>query len=248
MTAIKFLKTLTFSAVSVALAFAIALSAPQIHNSYLRSEVGDSVVQVLKVNSRGGGTGFAIQSTSGKDYIATNAHVCALATPAGWMRIKSDRGFESFKKVVYVDKKHDICLIEGDRRLDALDLGSAPKKGEQHWIIGHPGLRQLTLSQGEFVGMDSVQLAKKVNSQAECSGEFIELEGLQAYFFGSRYACIVTFSSYGTTAVAYGGNSGSPVVNKYGNVIGILFAGSTEQERDNHVVPLSELQRVLRLF
>ena len=71
---------------------------------------------------------------------------------------------------------------------------------------------------------------------------------MQQAIYGIEFACIRKYRSYSTTAVAYPGNSGSPVVNRYGNVIGVLFAGSSQQERDNYVVPLAELKRVLNKF
>lgn len=225
----------------------LALSAPQIHNYYMHENIGSSVVKVLNPSGRGGGTGFAVKGGSGKDYIVTNSHVCD-AQEDGWMLIKSDRGFSAFKEVIYQDENHDICLIEGDNRLDPLDVGSAPEVGDYNWIVGHPGLRSLTVSQGEFVGNSQVKLAFAVSNESQCKGEFIKLDPLTAFFYRTPAICIITYKSYATTAVAYGGNSGSPVVDIWGNVIGILFAGNTEQERDNHMVPVTELKRVLRIF
>lgn len=223
-----------------------AIVAPGLHNKYLRYEVGESVVKVLRPNGKGGGSGFAIQGSSGKNYIATNAHVCKVSN-TGWVKVKSDKGLDVFKRIIYQDLKHDICLVEGDVRLDPLELGSAPKKGELHWIVGHPGLRQLTVSQGEYIGYDSVELMVKVANRESCNGEVVELNPFEQMFSGMEFACIVSFKSYASSAVAYGGNSGSPVVNSLGNVIGILFAGG-QQERDSYLVPLPELERVLKLF
>lgn len=223
-----------------------AVSAPQLHNSYLRYEVGTSTVQVLSPTG-GGGTGFAVKAASGKNYIATNRHVCEAAVN-GWMIIKQDEGIRAFKRVVYKDNRHDICLIEGDDRLDSLELASNPQKGDIHYIVGHPGLRQLTVSAGEYIGFYNVKIAQKVDTRAQCIGEVIELDPVQQFMYGVEFICLRNLKSYSTTAVAYPGNSGSPVVNKYGNIIGILFAGSNQQERDNFLVPVYELERVLSKF
>ncbi len=223
----------------------VALLTPQAHNQYLRYEVGSSTVQVLSP-AGGGGTGFAVKAASGAEYIATNKHVCEAAV-GGWMLVKQDEGDSSFKRVVYKDNKHDICLIEGDKRFDTLELGAYPYKGESHYIVGHPGLRQLTVSKGEYIGFDIVKLLDRVKLRSQCKGQIMELNIFEQMFYGMEFVCVRSYKSYGSTAIAHGGNSGSPVVNKWGNVIGILFAGSN-QAGDSYVVPLYELERVLNKF
>jgi S1-C subfamily serine protease len=223
-----------------------SILAPQLHNSYLRYEVGESTVRVM-VSERGGGSGFAVEGASGQNYIATNKHVCEGAEK-GWVKIKSDSGLEAWKRIVYIDNKHDVCLVEGDKRLSPLELSKSPSKGDFHYIVGHPGLRQLTVSQGEYIGFDVVKLLDNVKNKNQCKGEIYELNPMEQFFFGREWVCIRGYLSYASTAVAYGGNSGSPVVNKYGNVIGILFAGDREQERSSFIVPGYELQRVLNKF
>jgi S1-C subfamily serine protease len=222
------------------------LIAPDLHNTYLRYEVGDSTVQIL-VGPGHGGSGFAVESASGTPYFATNKHVCEGATN-GWVTVKSDKGVKVFKKIVYIDNKHDICLVEGDKRFDALELASDPSKGDFHYIVGHPGLRQLTVSKGEYIGNDIVQLLDNVKTREQCQGKVYELNPIQQFFMQREFACIRDYLSYASSAVAYGGNSGSPVVNKYGNVIGILFAGDSQQEHSTFVVPVYELERVLNKF
>lgn len=219
---------------------------PQLHNQYLRYEVGSSVVQVLSP-AGGGGTGFAVEAESGNRYIMTNKHVCD-AAQNGWLIIKKDN--ESiFKRVIYKDNKHDLCLVEGDKRFDALDIGKSLYKGESMFIVGHPGLRQLTVASGEYIGFDTVELVdENILNKNQCKGEIYELSPFQALMFGREWVCIRKYLSYATTAVAYGGNSGSPVVNKWGNVIGVLFAGNPRQNTDNFVVPVYEINRVLKKF
>lgn len=241
------IKKLVKSIVLVVGILFLSLLTPQVHNQYLRSSVGGSVVQVLSPKG-GGGTGFAVKADSGNEYIMTNRHVCEAAVN-GWLLIKQDQGQPVFKRVVYKDRIHDLCLVEGDKRYSPLDLGKSLYKGESMYIVGHPGLRQLTVSEGEYIGFDSVELVdESVVNKNQCKGKIYELNVFEAMMFGKDWVCLRSYLSYATTAVAYGGNSGSPVVNKWGNVIGVLFAGSPRQNTDNFVVPLYEIKRVLSKF
>lgn len=219
---------------------------PHLHNKYLRYEVGESTVKVM-VSENEGGSGFAVKAASGEEFIATNKHVCKGSTN-GWVRIVSDTGFQSWKKIVYIDNKHDICLVAGDKRLSPLELAGIQSVGDYHYIVGHPGLRPLTVSAGEHIGFETVELLDDVKNKESCRGEVIELNPMQQFFFGKEWVCLIKYKSYQSTAVAYGGNSGSPVVNKYGNVVGILFAGPRDSEHVSYIVPGYELQRVLNKF
>lgn len=220
---------------------------PQLHNQYLRYEVGESSVKVM-VSDNGGGSGFAIKAASGKHFIATNKHVCD-AAPKGWVKIVSNSGMEAWKRVIYIDKQHDVCLVEGDERLAPLKMGTAPVQGDHHYIVGYPGLRPLTVQIGEFVGFENVEiLDEAITNKKQCNGEIYTLNPFEQYLYGREWVCIKKYKSFSSSAVAYGGNSGSPVVNKYGNVIGILFAGPRDQEHVSYLVPGYELQRVLNKF
>jgi S1-C subfamily serine protease len=244
----KHLKKLCLTLSIAALTFTVSFKAPQLHNSYLRWEVGESVVQVVRPsNNFSGGTGFAVKGKSGQEYIMTNKHVCEIAE-GGYVAIKKDGAEPVLKRVIYKDTEHDLCLVEGDSRLDAIEVGKHPSKGTNLYVVGHPGLRQLTVSGGEYIGYDIVTLLDEVQSRKDCHGKIVELSPMQQWFYGIEFACLVDYKSYGITAVVYGGNSGSPVVDSFGNVIGVLFAGSTQQERDNYAVPVSEVKRVLSKF
>lgn len=235
---------------SVALASAViygALITPELHNHYLRWEVGESVVQVLSMTSEGGGTGFAIQGASGKNYIMTNRHVCE-AQANGTIRVRIREGYTIYRRVVYMDRVHDLCLVEGVVGLAPLSIGSDQNKGDLMYVVGHPGLRQLTTSVGEYIGRKGIELLYDAPTREQCPGRVFELGPFQQIIYGMEFACLRRYEALATSAVIYGGNSGSPVVNRWGNLIGVAFAGSTEQERDNYVVPLYYVKRLLARF
>jgi len=246
------LKTIKSAIKSTALALTIlfgAQIAPQAHNQYLRWEVGESVVRVLTMNSEEhGGTGFAVKGKSGKHYIMTNNHVCSGVEKNGMARVKVGPERPHYRKVVYKDKEHDLCLISGIEGLSPISIGQNQSPGEFLYVVGHPGLRDLTVSKGEYIGRDYIELIEKIKSPKDCTGQLVEAPVLYQLFTGQQYVCLKRFESLSTTAVIYGGNSGSPAVNQWGNLIGVVFAGNTSQEHNNYIVPLQYVKQVLNQF
>jgi S1-C subfamily serine protease len=64
-------------------------------------------------------------------------------------------------------------------------------------------------------------------------------------FYGAPYACIEKFDTNHITAISYGGNSGSPVVNFWGNVVGVLFAGNSRAITESFTVPLKNIKEFI---
>jgi S1-C subfamily serine protease len=245
------LKIIKSVAKSLALAMTIlygAHIAPQVQNQYIRWEVGESVVRVVAMHSeKSGGTGFAVQGKSGTNYIMTNRHVCGVQQN-GVIRVKVGKEKPVLRKVVYEDDGHDLCLIEGIDELSPISIGEDQVPGEFLYAVGHPGLRDLTVSKGEYIGRDSIELIQDVETREQCTGKIEQAPVMYTWFTGKDFICIKSFESLATTAVIYGGNSGSPAVNEYGNLIGVVFAGNREQDHDNYIVPLSYVKKVLSKF
>lgn len=217
-----------------------------IKDSYYRDYVGDAVVRIMNLEKSGGGSGFHVEAKSGKTYILTNAHVCEVATE-GKLLVERN-GEEMIRNIIKVYEQHDLCLIEAMPEPEGvLEIASSIDQGDDIVLVGHPGLRNLTLSQGEFIGQDIIEM---INSKAlkkeQCTGKWIE-NPMFIFFYGREALCIESFVTSAISAVAYGGNSGSPVVNKYGNVVGVLFAGSS-QPTDSHMVPLNNVKDFLKGF
>jgi hypothetical protein len=83
----------------------------------------------------------------------------------------------------------------------------------------------------------------EIKSQEEC--ELIDGKWLEGGFFMPS-VCIEKISAFGISSPSYPGNSGSPVVNKWGNVVGVLFAGNRTQLNDSYMVPFHELKNFLK--
>ena len=126
------------------------------------------------------------------------------------------------RKILFLSKSHDICFLEPTGG-PAFKLASSYHVGERITLIGHPrGIHQ-TISDGRIVG-----------------------EGEYEYRWLPDAGKVRSLKS---TAISYPGNSGSPVINRYGNVVGILFAGSgLNYLHVNHVVPVEYVRADLETF
>jgi len=124
----------------------------------------------------------------------------------------------NYRKIAMISDEHDLCILESDRK-DGLRL--ARKELEQFdkvHVVGHPMGNDLTSRDGRFV---------------------IEKYGIFSWVkpYPIPYIHI--------SVTAFGGNSGSPVMNEDGRVIGVLFSGDPRTNEDAHLVPTRVLKRFL---
>jgi S1-C subfamily serine protease len=246
----------------------IIAKVPDLHNLYLREVVGARVYKVQAVVNGGGGTGFQVRAPSGVDYVMTNSHVCnaviQMDTPenAGTVILVDDDGNVIRRRIVAVSDQTDLCLIEGAPGVSGLRVGSEPSKGETLTVVGHPHLRPLTLSSGEVIGTEDVNIIEFVIStsnpmlaemipthpDAKCNMPKQNIEEIplpEEIGGGSVLVCIdVTSNAYMTSIIIYPGNSGSPMVDYVGRVVGVAFAGDST---DNYgeVVSLTDINNFL---
>lgn len=204
----------------VAFVTIFAVKGPQLHLNYLRSTVSPKVVKIMR--GFGGGTGFYVKAPSGDTYIVTNKHVCGTDATQNVNIIHQD-GTLRARPIYALSKDHDLCLVyPGEEDIEGLSLqDDDPSIGDQIAIIGHPHLTPLAVARGTYNGQTQTQLP-----------------------FAALLDIPMTLNVGWTDAASYPGNSGSPVVNFYGEVVGVLFAGSGAHV--NMIVPLREIKRLLR--
>ena len=214
----------------------LVLNAPQFHRNFLRNKVGSEVVML--VGNQSGGTGFAVQTPKGKTYTLTNRHICEIAQNG--VLLANPGGLPLPVRVLKISKKSDLCLVENVPDKQGLRLASnSLQAGEEFAIVGHPMLLPLTLSRGELISYQEIEMPTKVDQ--ECDSDERQVETM---FFT---VCLKKYRAGMTNAVALGGNSGSPVVNFSGDVVGVLFAGFNDSNW-GIIVPLEEIKEFLKEF
>lgn len=249
----------------------LASRAPEIHGLFLRMKVGEKVYRVLGGSNSGGGTGFSIKAKSGISYIVTNAHVCELSEDGQNVLIISDSGRYLRRRILQISDHSDLCLIEGIPGVEGLSMGSEPRIGDVVTSVGHPSSMPITLSKGEIIGTSTIKIPVGIiidqNDPESNTVKFfirearflspemctkpkheVTVQTVNLIFLYVRLVtCLeVTVGAYKTNILIRPGNSGSPVVDFWGNVVGIVFA--SDNYNWGSVVSYRDLEKFLSNF
>lgn len=225
---------------------------PELNNKWLRSKVGSKVYTIRDNPASGGGTGFAVKGPSGQSYIMTNDHVCGVSSDKRTVLVEGEEGMMR-RNIIAHDQNSDLCLIEGMPGVEGLSVAwSAPGLGDEVTVVGHPLLMPTHVIKGEMMGRQDISIMmgpiSVINPDtnedmqippekggilaAECSmpKNSQQLVELNMFFFMLKVKfCMVNIKqAYTTSAVIYPGNSGSPMVNFWGNIVGAVFASDSE--------------------
>lgn len=195
-----------------------------------------------------GGTGW-VTTVKGKTYVITNGHVCGVAVDG--MVVVNYRGEDYLVKVIGAWDKHDLCAVEAPPNVTGgFKIASDVVQGEVVYTLGHPYLEPNTITKGELSGLAATRIQIGQNlTPAQCSGEGYELiPSVQINPFlllgGIENICIRTLTAQASPVTILPGNSGSPTVNIYGNVVAVAYAANEFGTRSYHV-PLEFLKEFL---
>lgn len=255
-------------AYAVLLIVALFFSLTAIRSYAVNSPLESSIVKVTNNEGTGGGTGWVTKTSTGKRVIVTNDHVCQVASNS-YIRIEDDTGKPSIKRILKSDPNRDLCVIEGVDA-PALALASrAPTRFESLTVYGHPLLNPTTPSYGQYVADGVVPVGFSPNAEGKCDAG--ELMSLNPQFPGPRQPpsfiqpfagrkgdeddggllemlfprfCLVYMELSFSTAIIYPGNSGSPVTNSDGDVVGVMNSASPQDNRGNFI-PLTYVREIL---
>ena len=213
------------------------------HLKYMRYLMKDVVL--VHNFSGSGGTGW-ITKVKDKRYVITNAHVCGLAYDN--TIIVNYRGEDYVVTVVKIYPKHDLCAIEAPiSAKGGFRIASSTERGESVYTLGHPYLEPHTITKGELSGIVMVSIANREMSQKECVGEGYRWQDLRGTLYelaGIEGMCLRSLISEASPVPILPGNSGSPTVNIYGNVVAVAFAANEPGTRSYHV-PIGYIKKFL---
>lgn len=218
-----------------------------LHLDFIRSQ-SRNVVTLINSNG-GGGTGFLVRGKSGTRYILTNNHICQSAESSPLVAI-----YRGDKYVVFPIKSYsgnDLCIVEAPKSVkDSFRIARSVKFGERVYSIGHPLLEPDTVSQGELSASVIITVPVGINTPVDkCTGDTYELIDMSsnpmALIFGVMNICLRHLPSNSSTVPILPGNSGSPVVNIYGNVVAVVFAANASGVH-SYMVPLNAVKAFLQ--
>jgi serine protease Do len=173
---------------------------------------------VARVRNRSGtGSGFLIRP----GLVVTNAHVIAddligsIIVTFPSTPGGADRQYKA--QLVHEDRKRDLAIVKVSATLAPLTIASKEiRKGERVYVIGSPG-----------AGAD---VSSNAATQGSLSNNDFHLDEL-------RY--------YQTDAAVNPGNSGGPVFNSRGEVVGVAVAKLVGKEGMNLAIPWQDIQAAL---
>ena len=240
----KFLKHL----LSLVLVVGLVIKLPEVHYNYIRNSVGNKVVSITNASGSSGGTGFHVNSPSGKTYILTNSHVCSHVQVNGLVLVHDAEGNSLPRRVLLDSDFTDLCVVEAMPGASGLSLGTAPNAGEIVAVVGHPELMPLTMTRGEIIGEQELLVMDHVieSEDDKCDLPKNIIKEVNVFIFSFK-ACCVKINAYLSNVTILPGSSGSPVINFYGNIVGVAFAGDNDSNWGSFVT-LPDIQKMLKAF
>ena len=175
----------------------------------------DSVLQVSASSPRCGASTMGSAAVVARGRVATNAHV---VTGAGRITVQGEDGRSRGARLVYLDRDTDLAILYVPG-LDApvLPLVDDPRRGTDAAVVGYPGGGPLTLRGARVRGLATI-----------------------ADDGGSGMREVVVFAG-----LVQPGNSGGPLLDLEGEVVGLVFANSSVDDRTGFALSPDELRPVV---
>lgn len=190
------------------------------------------VVQVTLEKGSGIGSGFPLDD---QGTIVTNYHVIEGAKSA---RIKFGKKTVEVEGFLVFSPGKDIALLKaklGGEKVAPLKLATAtPSKGENVLTFGAPQGFDSTVSDG---------IVSSLRNGAELREIFKNMTGADAYVDHLHYDLDALWVQ--TTAPISGGNSGGPLVNLRGEVVGLNTWGLTRGQNMNFAISANHIKQMM---
>jgi S1-C subfamily serine protease len=193
------------------------------------------------------GTAFSLDTPKG-NYLITAGHVCDVFTldqvkPMPKHATASDGvsySITDFK----VSNNHDVCVMNKlPSQADSFNLASENRL-EDAWVLGFPAGRPLSATSGAVVGFAKAKIPMPQRAKENCNSEAFKWELVQMGFFAAEM-CVADLTSLDTTIQGAPGSSGGPVINRDGEVIGIVSYSDTSTPGFVSIVPVEEIKKMV---
>lgn len=240
--------------VAAVLMMIFSLSATEIKKS-LDKELNEKYVYKVLYRKKGfkietpGATAFLVEAPSGKTYVLTNRHVCQNDSKSAAVGLLDSDGKRHPMKIIEMSKIYDLCLVEAPKGKSGIKVSKNISVGETIFYLGFPRGQDATITYGDVVGHDVVTITlgyipytiskKDCLSSKDTSVQPLEYQGLKFH------VCYMTHKALVSTLFIYGGASGSPVLNKYHELVGVVYS-APQDGGWGWAMPLSAIKDFLK--
>lgn len=234
----------SFAITSYLISSYTASHSEQKQDDFINSIGEEKVVEIRDPeNKKGGGTGFLVNAPSGNTYIMTNNHVCGLANESGTLLIDGDY----YAHVISHFADHDLCLVSNPLNLPGIDVGTDSRDGQNVYVVGHPLLEPRAETKGQISGTMIVNIMVGFNIPCKDKGQRkIDMDPDSLFYaMGVASVCVRDYEAQATTVNILPGNSGSPVLNQDGLLVGVAFAGREDGPGRGYIIPLKYIKAFL---
>jgi len=205
----------------------LTIKAPYFHNDFIMAKVGSRTYKITDLTSfQRGGTGFQLKTKDYGNVIITNYHICKVAQERGhydYVAVHDTRNdYISILHIIKSSPDSDLCMVKGMPGVEGLSLGSKPDINQDIQVLGHASLYPLTITKGKILKETFIWMITD-KAVKDCDGYGLKKIKLWNLF----PVCLQLYTSYVSNASVHPGNSGSPVINFWGNVVAVVFAKDT---------------------
>jgi S1-C subfamily serine protease len=179
-------------------------------------EAGASVVRVL-----GTACGLGVEGSgwmASADLVVTNAHVVAGEDDT---MVTTQSGATLDAGAVLYDPRNDLAILQVGGRLPALPIAPSAGRGQSAAVLGYPNNGPYTASPARF-------------------GETRDVISEDSYGRGPIGRSIASLRG-----AVHSGNSGGPIVDAQGRVLGTVFASTTTGQPGGFAIPDGVVQAAL---